>query len=385
MLSLSRCCGSFRAFSVFSAPLFLFSSFLLGTAQSSTLKIGILAPTLGNNQSIGHQIIAGATIAAHELKNIDATLVYKDWDGVSVEKALSSLESENPAFIIVGIDAENLPDLFSILEKRSRSERTLPYIFLARNHTSKNLMPLKKFNNILSYGYTYFDFHRLSLNTWSKKLNIKNPMVLYAKGQGYIQQTELLKAALKNKNVQIYPLNKLKVALKQTSYPDGIVLAGSPVAMAKAASQIKKKGFDFPIFLSGTFGGPNLGIMTSINLPNVYYSSMWMSGNNTENNMMIGDFSGKANKLLGWQSYSFSSFAVDAYEAVNIGLAASRKWDRIGQTISIKDLWSVLKTAGPIKSLTGGEIRYWKEIDRMVNTGYLVESHTPNRYRLEVP
>ncbi len=354
-------------------------------ALSDTLRIGVFSPSSGKNQSMGNQIIAGAKIAAEETKNINAKIVYLEWDGENFRKALLNLKRKKPTFVIVGIGGQNLGHFVDELKKPSNISGKTPYIFLARNHTPQSIGSLKKFSNVLNFGYTFYDFHRLSLDTWSKQYKVERPMVLYADGQNYVRQKNLLKAALIDKKVQSLPLANFVGFSKGHNYPDGVILAGHPSEMAMAASQIKRNNIDLPVYISGKYGGPNLGFVRSIKLPKVTYSTMWISGNSAEENLTVSNFSSKVNEMLGWQSYAFSSFAIDAYEATKVGFTAWRKWKEVGLKNSTNNPWEFLKTSNPISGLAGDKIQYWEAVKGMINSGYLVESSEPKSYRFSIP
>jgi len=352
--------------------------------SSESLKLAIFAPTTGPNQSIGLQVKVGVKIAKSRFKEENLKVFYTNWDEENIQRGLSNLENLAPDIVIASVGKSNFVEFYQALEKSERSNRLVPTTFLVRNHSSENRNMLKKFRTIINIGYTYEDFHRLSLSTWAKGFGLKNPMVVYKQAGSYDNLKSASLHALQKSGAATQRMVKLSNILKNNSKTDGIVLVGQPGEMVAAARTINRKLGKVPVFVSGNFVGPSLEYMKSQKLSAVSYATMWESGIDPERNKLLWAFADEANNSLGWQPYAFSSFAVDAYNATLVAISAWNAWKKSDQKSNRKGFWDVLVNGSLVSGLAGEKIVYWPETKSMVSAGLVIGPSKNTNFKIEM-
>ena len=352
----------------------------IGTeAAGRTLKLGILAPTAGPNQSIGQQIIAGVQIAAADTTGIIEGVVWADWDGKNVKAGLVELQNHQVDVIIVSFSANQMDQFMQVLSSSFVQKWAVPLVFLALNHHPDSLIALGKFNNVISFGYTYYDFTRLALSTWANHLDLDRPVVLYDTQDYFQELREVSENALKKYSqdgrVRSFPISEFHQVVSDYEDTDGVVLIGHPTQIPKYLEKIKWETDAIPVFMTGVYAGSSLGRLSSHNFTGVYHGSIWSAERELEDDQRISQALDEINQHLGWQSHAFSPFALDAYGATKVVEAGWLEWQNQSGSGGFEHFWDVFIGGHGAQTLTDDyQISFSGDVKGMVPGGFLSET-----------
>ena len=357
-----------------------FSSLTILAAANSTtndtLKLGVLAPTSGPNESLGNQIIVGVQLAIDQMDNSSTIVIAPNWNGTDIEQGLAELEKMQVHIIIAGIADSQVEQFTEVMSTWSSQSKAIPIVVLARNQDPEKIAAFKQFKHLISFGYTFHDYTQAALSTWAQYLNIGEPIVVYDQGFDYFEELrELSEDALsKHTQVRSLPFDKLDTALNGEIKSDGFVLVGQPTEIIKWTETIKRKDKDTPIFLPGMYLSSPLIEAGYYDLPHVYHGSIWGSHPGLKEDAPIFEFEAKVAQRLGWQTDIFSALAWDAYGAVKVVEAAWRAWNREGLPSSGPDPWKVLLEKQSLKTVADFIVGYPGGVKTIVKPGYLAEA-----------
>ena len=345
-------------------------------AAGRTLKLGILAPTAGPNQSIGQQIIAGVQIAAADTTDIIGDVVWADWDGNNVKVGLAELQNHQVDVIIVSLAAHRMDQFMQVL---SSQKWAVPLVFLALNHHPDSLIALKNFKNVITFGYTYYDFTRLALSTWANHLGLDRPVVLYDTQVYFQELREVSENALKKYSqdgrVRSLPISEFHQVVSDYEDTDGVVLIGHPTQIPKYLEKIQWETDAISVFMTGVYAGSSLGRLSSHNFTGVYHGSIWSAERELEDDQRISQALDEINQHLGWQSHAFSPFALDAYGATKVVEAGWLEWQNQSGAGGFGHFWDVFVDGNGAQTLTDDyQISFSGDVKGMVPGGFLSEA-----------
>lgn len=324
---------------------FSFSSTLI----AQDLKIGLLVPTAGPDQSLGEQVKAGAQFgikSVNENSDMDFHLIWpENWDGMDVKAGLKILDKLEVDAVIVDLG----PSATKEFVKLVNGQRVTPAILLSNGHSTLNFnSEFLKNASILQFGGSDEVLFRSSLKKWARDYpNLKSVVVVYDEsdpitlklGEDIAQNTL---ESLSNRNVSVNSISfssegksyyKEKIDEVVAKKPDGIVLVAKYGDRENFIRGFRKtpKTYNVPIILSGPIDFSAMDFISENGGASVYYGDVfgdifWSDFRAEQPDdldsqklaIRMNEFSESVTSELGWHSHAFSLPAVAAYNAIQI-------------------------------------------------------------------
>ena len=325
--------------------IFTFSSPLI----AQDMKIGLLVPTAGPDQSLGEQVKAGAQIgikSVNENSDMNFHLTWpKDWDGMDVKLGLEILDESRVDAIIVDLG----PSATKEFVKLANSQRVTPAILLSNGHSILNLnSEFSKNASILPFGGSDEVLFHSSLKKWVRDYpNLESVVVVYDESNPSTLKLgeDIAQNSLKSLSYRNVSVNSISFSSKGKSYykdnidevvakkPDGIVLVAKNGDRENFIRGFRKnqQTYNVPIILSGPIDFSAINFISENGGASVYYGDVfgdifWSYIRAEHPDELdrqklatrINEFSKRVTSELGWNSQAYSSAAVDAYNSVQI-------------------------------------------------------------------